>query len=90
LRSRPTASRATHILTSQQLSGSKTQRLLTTKSKTKPHVVRPEWVFDSIEAGRRLPERGYSVIHDRTVANLSAMLSTTRPATRPGSVPDAA
>ncbi|TCD70825.1 hypothetical protein EIP91_001515 [Steccherinum ochraceum] len=57
-----TASGATHILTSQQLSGSKTHKLLTTKSKIKPHVVRPEWIRDCIDAGKRLPERSYSVV----------------------------
>ncbi|KAI0071082.1 hypothetical protein K474DRAFT_1669400 [Panus rudis PR-1116 ss-1] len=67
---------ATHILTSQQLSGSKTHKLLTTKSKTKPHVVRPEWVTDSIEAGKRLPERLYSVVKDKTVSDLATMFAT--------------
>ncbi|KAI0353537.1 hypothetical protein OH77DRAFT_1427229 [Trametes cingulata] len=57
-----TASGATHILTSQQLSGAKTQKLLTSKSKHIVHVVRPEWVTDSIAAGKRLSEREYSVI----------------------------
>ncbi|OBZ70287.1 hypothetical protein A0H81_09888 [Grifola frondosa] len=57
-----TASGATHILTSQQLSASKTHKLLTSKSKRITHVVRPEWIIDSIAAGKRLPERGYSVI----------------------------
>ncbi|EIM82277.1 uncharacterized protein STEHIDRAFT_65046, partial [Stereum hirsutum FP-91666 SS1] len=59
------ASNATHILTSQQLSGSKTHRLLTQKKmKVRPHVVRPEWVFDSLDRGRRVPEREYSVLKD--------------------------
>ncbi|KAH9853606.1 hypothetical protein C2E23DRAFT_728241 [Lenzites betulinus] len=57
-----TAPGATHILTSQQLSGAKTQKMLTSKSKNIVHVVRPEWVTDSIDAGTRLSEREYSVI----------------------------
>ncbi|TBU32895.1 hypothetical protein BD311DRAFT_785510 [Dichomitus squalens] len=57
-----TASGATHILTSQQLSGAKTHKLLTTKSKGIVHVVRPEWVTDSIDAGKRLSEKDYAVI----------------------------
>jgi len=56
------ASGASHILTSQQLSGSKTQKILTSKSRKPAYVVQPEWVSDSIKAGRRQPERLYSVI----------------------------
>ncbi|KAL1944194.1 hypothetical protein VTO73DRAFT_3379 [Trametes versicolor] len=68
-----TASGATHILTSQQLSGSKTQKLLTSKSKNLVHVVRPEWVTDSIDAGTRLSEREYSVIKIATTLKISDM-----------------
>ncbi|KAJ7044489.1 hypothetical protein C8F04DRAFT_1068526 [Mycena alexandri] len=67
----PTASGATHILTSQHLSGSKTQHLLTTKKA--PHVVRPEWVSDTIAAGKRQSEREYSVVKDKTTRNLVDM-----------------
>ncbi|KAJ6539492.1 hypothetical protein B0H19DRAFT_1179312 [Mycena capillaripes] len=71
----PTASNATHIITSQHLSGSKTHHFLTTKSRSRaPHVVRPEWVTDSIEAGKRRSEREYSVIKDSTTKNLFDML----------------
>ncbi|CCL99427.1 uncharacterized protein FIBRA_01445 [Fibroporia radiculosa] len=66
-----TASGATHILTSQQLSASKTQKLLTTRSKIKVHVVKPEWITDSISAGKRLPERKYAVIKDTTTTSLA-------------------
>ena len=69
IRLRHTASGATHILTSQQLSGAKTQKLLTSKSKV--HVVRPEWVSDSINAGRRLSEREYSVVKDASVVKIT-------------------
>ncbi|KAH8105954.1 hypothetical protein BXZ70DRAFT_1061388 [Cristinia sonorae] len=68
-----TSSGATHILTSQQLSGSKTQKWLTTKPKAKVHVVRPEWVSDCIKAGKRLPERNYAVIKGSTM--LAAFVS---------------
>ena len=50
------------ILTSQQLSGAKTHKLLTAKSRGIVHVVRPEWVTDSIDAGKRLSEKDYAVI----------------------------
>ncbi|KAH9951691.1 hypothetical protein B0H21DRAFT_874324 [Amylocystis lapponica] len=70
-----TASGATHILTSQQLSGAKTHKLLTTKTRIKVHVVRPEWVMDSISAGTRLPERDYSVIKNTAVADLATMFA---------------
>ncbi|KAH9179814.1 hypothetical protein EDB89DRAFT_1835790, partial [Lactarius sanguifluus] len=53
------ASNATHIVSSQPLSGSKTQNLLS--SRTKRYVVKPEWVMDSISAGRRLREESYKL-----------------------------
>ncbi|CDO71329.1 hypothetical protein BN946_scf184908.g87 [Trametes cinnabarina] len=68
-----TASGATHILTSQQLNGAKTQKLLTSKSKHIVHVVRPEWVMDSISAGKRLSEREYSVIKTTNVLKIPDM-----------------
>ncbi|KAJ7094625.1 hypothetical protein B0H15DRAFT_969639 [Mycena belliarum] len=72
---RPTASRATHILTSQHLSGSKTHRILDAKSKSHvPHVVKPEWVMDSIAAGRKRPEREYAVIKNTGTKNLYDMM----------------
>lgn len=67
-----TASTCTHILTSQQLSGSKTHKILTTK--TKVHVIKPEWVIDSVKAGRRKLEREYSVIKITTMKNLQDIL----------------
>ncbi|KAI0368149.1 hypothetical protein BV20DRAFT_969753 [Pilatotrama ljubarskyi] len=69
-----TASGATHILTSQQLNGAKTQKLLTSKSKNIVHVVRPEWVTDSIAAGKRQPEREYSVIKTTNMLKITDML----------------
>ncbi|KAI0750656.1 hypothetical protein C8Q80DRAFT_522679 [Daedaleopsis nitida] len=68
-----TASGATHVLTSQQLSGAKTHKLLTSKSKHTVHVVRPEWVTESIDAGRRLSEREYSVVKNEAVAKITDM-----------------
>ncbi|TFK87078.1 hypothetical protein K466DRAFT_523106 [Polyporus arcularius HHB13444] len=66
-----TVSGATHILTSQQLSGTKTQKMLKAKSRHITHVVRPEWVTDSIDAGRRLSEREYSVVKDTSVTKIT-------------------
>ncbi|KZT74273.1 BRCT domain-containing protein [Daedalea quercina L-15889] len=71
-----TASGATHVLTSQQLSGSKTQRLLATRSKIKVHVVKPEWVTDSIKAGKRLQERDYAVVMDHSSRSLASMFGS--------------
>ncbi|KNZ74797.1 hypothetical protein J132_06018, partial [Termitomyces sp. J132] len=66
----PTPSGCTHIVTSMQLSGSKTQKLLTTKSRIKVHVVKPEWVFDSIKAGKRLSEREYAIVKNSAMKTL--------------------
>ncbi|KAI0004907.1 hypothetical protein BJV74DRAFT_805649 [Russula compacta] len=56
-----TASNATHIVTSQHLSGTKTHRLLASSRGTKPYVVRPEWVTDSVAAGKQLREEKYRI-----------------------------
>jgi len=72
--SRNTASGATHILTSQQLSGSKTERSLTTKSRVKYHVVRPEWLFDSVKAGTKKNEWNYSIIKNEAQGSLDGFL----------------
>ncbi|KAJ6455939.1 hypothetical protein DFH09DRAFT_879659, partial [Mycena vulgaris] len=70
----PTASNATHILTSQHLSGSKTHHILNAKSKSRvPYVVKPEWVTDSIAAGKKRPEREYSIINNSATKNLFDM-----------------
>ncbi|KAF7332024.1 BRCT domain-containing protein [Mycena kentingensis (nom. inval.)] len=58
------SSQVTHIITSQPLSGSKTHKILAAKSKRVPHVVKPEWVFASIQAGKRQPERTYAIIQN--------------------------
>ncbi|KAG8218627.1 hypothetical protein J3R82DRAFT_4291 [Butyriboletus roseoflavus] len=60
---------ATHIMTS-QLNGSKTHRIRTTKSRNPVHVVKPEWVTDSIAAGRRLQEFHYTLIKSSSTRNL--------------------
>jgi BRCT domain, a BRCA1 C-terminus domain len=60
-KNRQSVSGATHIVTSQPLSGKKTQELLTWKSKRKVYVVKPEWVRDCIAAGKRIGEGNYVV-----------------------------
>ncbi|KIJ70093.1 hypothetical protein HYDPIDRAFT_35527 [Hydnomerulius pinastri MD-312] len=70
---------ATHILTSQQPSGSKTHKFLTTKSRHSVHVVRPEWVTDSIKAGKRLQESQYAVIRPSSTRNLVDMIKAGGP-----------
>lgn len=68
--SRNYAAGATHILTSQQLNGGKTHKILTKSARIKVHVIKPEWVTDSINAGKRLSERNYSVIKNTTTGTL--------------------
>ncbi|KAH7887625.1 hypothetical protein F5I97DRAFT_862317 [Phlebopus sp. FC_14] len=69
---------ATHILTSQQLSGSKTHKFLTTKSRHPIHVVRPEWVTDSVKSGKRLQEAQYAVIRPSSTRYLVDMFKVGR------------
>lgn len=69
----PTPSDATHILTSMQLSASKTHKILNAKSRHSVHVVKPEWIFDSIKAGKRLSEREYAIIKNTGSKNLVDM-----------------
>ncbi|KAG1892314.1 hypothetical protein F4604DRAFT_1698835 [Suillus subluteus] len=63
---------ATHILTSQQLSGSKTHKHLVSK-RVPAHVVRPEWVFESVKAGRRLREWEFTAIKPGNTMDLAKM-----------------
>ena len=69
---------ATHIVTSRQLSGSKTDRILTKKSRDPVHVVKPEWVTDSITAGRRLKEYHYTLVKSSATRNIVDMLKSGR------------
>ncbi|KAF6762352.1 hypothetical protein DFP72DRAFT_878614 [Ephemerocybe angulata] len=43
-----TPSRSTHILTSTGLNGSKTEKYLKTVKASKPFIVKPEWILDSV------------------------------------------
>jgi len=58
------ANSATHVVTSTGLSGGKSQRFLDVGSKKKAnlHVVRPEWLLDSINAGKPLKEYKYRIV----------------------------
>jgi len=69
-----TASQCTHILTSRSLSASKSQQLLNQHSRHKKHVVRPEWVMDSIAAGKRRPERSYRLVNTSASSSLQRFL----------------
>ncbi|KAH6915315.1 hypothetical protein BKA70DRAFT_1557609 [Coprinopsis sp. MPI-PUGE-AT-0042] len=60
----PTPSRSTHILTSTGLSGSKSQKVLKGQSQ-KRYIVKPEWVLDSHEQGKRRSESMYTIKLDR-------------------------
>jgi hypothetical protein len=72
------ASGATHLITSAPLCGSKTQKLLTSKKGRLVHVVKPEWVYDSIEEGRRLSEHKYHLDQDQTNQKLASMWTAKR------------
>ncbi|KIM39324.1 hypothetical protein M413DRAFT_447262 [Hebeloma cylindrosporum] len=62
-------SRCTHIVTSRGLAGSKTQKILTKKSKV--YVVKPEWVLDSVAIGKRRSEQTYAIVkHSNTLPNV--------------------
>ena len=77
-----TPSNATHILTSQGLNGSKTHKHLTKNARNKVHIVKPEWVVDSINVGKRLPERHYTVVINHTMNPIAGMFGE-RPYERP-------
>ena len=68
---RNVASQCTHIITSRGLNSSKTHKILMKKSKHGVHVVKPEWIFDSLASGRRLPERLYAIHIHPAAKNLS-------------------
>ncbi|KAF9476497.1 hypothetical protein BDN70DRAFT_935005 [Pholiota conissans] len=55
------ASHCTHILTSRGLSGSKIHKILS-KKRANVHVVKPEWVLDSVTLGKKRPERFYTIV----------------------------
>jgi len=59
-----TQSGCTHIVTSRCLSGSKTHKFLAGRNVNKIHVVKPEWVIDSISTGKRQSEHRYSIIRE--------------------------
>ncbi|KAK0551869.1 hypothetical protein OC845_001946 [Tilletia horrida] len=67
-----TKSQCTHIISSMALSGKKNQEWLIDKRKgsAAPKLVRPEWVYDSVAAGRRLAESKYAVFQNQTQGNL--------------------
>jgi hypothetical protein len=47
--------------------------------KLRPHVVHPEWVTESIENNKRLAERAYSVLRDRSTPTLERMFESPSP-----------
>ncbi|ORZ30021.1 hypothetical protein BCR44DRAFT_1489139 [Catenaria anguillulae PL171] len=66
--------KGTHII-APSMSKSKIQQLLTTKSSSRRiapimHVVRPEWVMDSIAAGKKLKVDKYLLFRDATISKL--------------------
>jgi len=71
-----TASQCTHILTSRSLSASKTQQFLNQHSRHTKHVVRPEWVLDSIAAAKRQSERSYRLVNTSASSSLQQFLQS--------------
>ncbi|KZT42893.1 hypothetical protein SISSUDRAFT_1040753 [Sistotremastrum suecicum HHB10207 ss-3] len=69
-----TPSGASHILTSQGLNLSKVHKHFHGKPRSTVHVVKPEWVSDSIQAGKKLSEWDYQILKDSTRQDVSAML----------------
>jgi len=58
---RRVASQSTHIISSRGLNGFKTHKIQTRKGSV-VHVVKPEWILDSLSIGKRQPERRYTVL----------------------------
>ncbi|KAF8318101.1 hypothetical protein DL93DRAFT_2076052 [Clavulina sp. PMI_390] len=58
------AQSATHIISSTGLSGTKSRTVLKSgvKKSNSLHVVKPEWLYDSLNAGKRLREYDYRVV----------------------------
>ncbi|KAE8272256.1 hypothetical protein A4X09_0g29 [Tilletia walkeri] len=72
----------THIISSRALSGKKNQEWLVQKKKsaTIAKLVRPDWVYDSIAAGKRLAESKYPVFSDQTQSSILAAFGRKEPA----------
>ena len=64
----PSAS-TTHVVCT-HISAAKVNRFLKRIRGCKPHFVQAEWVSDSCEARRRMPERRYRVLFDQTMDSL--------------------
>lgn len=63
------SSECTHIVSMTTLSGKKNNDYLRVKSrKAKAKIVRPEWIIDSVENGKRLPEHLYAITIDQVNA----------------------
>ncbi len=61
----------THTVSTMALSGKKTDDHLRRRSASGgSRLVTPQWVLDSIERGRRMPERDYAVFHESTQGDL--------------------
>ncbi|CAD6893137.1 unnamed protein product [Tilletia controversa] len=79
----------THIISSRALSGKKNQEWIVGKKKsaTISKLVRPQWVYDSIAAGRRLAESKYPVFSDQTQGSILSAFGRKEPALEASSKP---
>jgi hypothetical protein len=50
-----------------------TNKYLKSKSRDRVWIVKPEWVFDSIAAGKKLKEWDYQVVKDHTTGTIESM-----------------
>ncbi|KAG9284146.1 hypothetical protein G9A89_022920 [Geosiphon pyriformis] len=57
--------KCTHVVTAMPLNGSKNHQYLTAKT-SRIKIVTPEWVSQSVEAGKRLNEARFRVVQDET------------------------
>ncbi|GAA97265.1 uncharacterized protein L969DRAFT_84299 [Mixia osmundae IAM 14324] len=69
----------THVVTATGLSGSKADKELNAR-KSSTYIVRPEWIVDSVAAGRRLPESMFGVLERDSQAKINTVFESRGPA----------
>lgn len=76
------SAKTTHIVAT-NLSGQKSEAFLKSKA-NKTKVVSPEWVVESSQRGRRLPEGNFRVVESETQPSLLNFVATTESIIAPG------
>lgn len=72
----PSLSKCTHILMSPLCNSKFKHQFRTSKIQNKHCIVKPEWVWDSIKAKRRQPERPYLIVTSPEARTMQAMFDT--------------